>query len=121
MSRRVLVVDDHAGFRLEAHRALEDAGFEVVGEAVDGASGLDAAARQSPDLILLDVALPDANGIDLVGPIRTAAPGARVVLISSRRRSEFGDRIAASSADGFVDKVALGTATGPRLMELLEG
>jgi DNA-binding NarL/FixJ family response regulator len=118
MSRRVLVVDDHAGFRLEAHRALEDAGFEVVGEAVDG---LDAAARQSPDLILLDVALPDANGIDLVGPIRTAAPGARVVLISSRRRSEFGDRIAASSADGFVDKVALGTATGSRLMELLEG
>jgi DNA-binding NarL/FixJ family response regulator len=121
MGRRVLVVDDHAGFRREAQRALADAGFEVVAEAPDGAEGVRAAARQSPDLILLDIALPDASGIDLVAPIRAAAPDARIVLISSRRRSEFGDRIAESRADAFVDKVALGTASGSRLLELLEG
>jgi DNA-binding NarL/FixJ family response regulator len=121
MSSRVLVVDDHAGFRHEAARALRDAGFEVVGDAPDGATGLRAAAEESPDLVLLDIALPDVSGIDLVIPIRAAAPGARIVLISSRRRSEFGDRIARSSADAFVDKIALGTASGRQLQELLEG
>ena len=121
MGRRVLLVDDHPGFRREAQLALAEAGFEVVGEAPDGAEGVRAAARQAPDLILLDIALPDANGIDLVAPIRAAAPGARIVLISSRRRSEFGDRIARSKADAFVDKVALGGAGARKLTELLEG
>jgi two-component system nitrate/nitrite response regulator NarL/two-component system nitrate/nitrite response regulator NarP len=121
MGRRVLVVDDHAGFRHEAKRALQDAGFEFVGEAPDGAAALRAAAGLTPDLVLLDIALPDVSGIDLVGPIRAVAPRARIVLISSRRRAEFGDRIERSTADMFVDKIALGTASGPRLTELLEG
>jgi two-component system nitrate/nitrite response regulator NarL/two-component system nitrate/nitrite response regulator NarP len=121
MGRRVLVVDDHAGFRQEAKHALQDAGFEFVDEAPDGAAGLRAAAGPSPDLVLLDIALPDVSGIDLVEPIRALAPRARIVLISSRRRAEFGDRIERSTADTFVDKIALGTANGQRLKELLEG
>lgn len=119
VSTTVLLVDDHPGFRREAGRLLQDAGFDVVGEAGDGADALRAAARMTPDLILLDIALPDASGLDLVAPLRVAAPGARVVLISSRRRSEFGRRIAASTADGFVDKVELGTASPATLAELL--
>jgi DNA-binding NarL/FixJ family response regulator len=121
VSTTVLLVDDHPGFRREAGRLLRDAGFDVVGEAGDAADGLSAAARMTPDLILLDIALPDGSGLDLVAPLRIAAPGARVVLISSRRQSEYGRRIEASTADGFVDKVALGTATPAELAELLRG
>jgi DNA-binding NarL/FixJ family response regulator len=117
----VLLVDDHPGFRREAGRLLRDAGFDVVGEAGDAADGLRAAARMTPDLILLDIALPDGSGLDLVTPLRVAAPGARVMLISSRRQSEYGRRIEASTADGFVDKVALGTASPAQLAELLRG
>jgi DNA-binding NarL/FixJ family response regulator len=119
VSTTVLLVDDHQGFRLEAGRLLRDAGFDVVGEAEDAADALRAATRLTPDLILLDIALPDGSGLDLVAPLRVAAPTARVVLISSRRRSEFGRRIEASAADGFVDKVDLGTASPAMLADML--
>ena len=100
---------------------LEDAGFDVVAEAGNGAEGLHAAGRTNPDVILLDVALPDASGLDLIASLRGAAPGARVVLISSRSRAEFGGRIAQSGADGFVDKVTFGTATHAELIDVLKG
>ncbi|MEZ0239664.1 MAG: response regulator transcription factor [Chloroflexota bacterium] len=119
MSTTVLLVDDHQGFRREAGRLLRDAGFDVVGEAEDAADALRAATRLTPDLILLDIALPDGSGLDLVAPLRVAVPGVRVVLISSRRQSEFGGRIAASTADGFVDKVELGIASPAALAGLL--
>jgi len=121
MSRTVVLVDDHAGFRQEVRRLLQAAGFDVVGEAADAAEGLRAAARTGPDLILLDVGLPDGNGLELVSTFRAVSPRARVVLISSRRQSEYGDRIAASSADAFVDKVELGRGAPAALIELLLG
>lgn len=100
---------------------LQDAGFDVVAEAGTGADGLHAASRTNPDVILLDVALPDGSGLDLIAQLRGAAPGARVVLISTRSRAEFGARIAQSGADAFVDKVAFGTATHAELMDVLTG
>lgn len=119
VSTTVLLVDDHLGFRREAQRLLLDAGFDVVAEARDGAEGVRAAIRTNPDVILLDIALPDGSGLDLVAPLRLAVPAARVVLISSRLRAEFGDRIEQSMADGFVDKVVFGTATHSELRDLI--
>jgi len=119
VSRTALLVDDHPGFRQEARQLLLAAGFDVVAEAAGAAEGLTVAARTNPDLILLDVGLPDGNGIELVPAFRGVAPRARVVLISSRRRAEYGDRIAASSADAFVDKVALGLSSPATAAELL--
>ena len=58
-------------------------------------------------MVLLDVGLPDGSGLDLVGPIRSAAPGTVIVLISSRQAGDFGDRLSASGADGFLDKATL--------------
>ena len=61
----VLIVDDHASFRATARQLLEAEGYEVVGEAADGASALEAVARLRPDVVLLDVQLPDMDGFEI--------------------------------------------------------
>jgi DNA-binding NarL/FixJ family response regulator len=82
MGQRVLIVDDHAGFRANARRLLECEGFQVVAEAADGAEAVRAAAEHTPDLVLLDVNLPDGDGRDLAAQL--GEHGAQVLLISSR-------------------------------------
>jgi DNA-binding NarL/FixJ family response regulator len=64
----VLIVDDHPSFRATARLLLESEGFEVVGEAADGASGLRQARELEPDLVLLDVQLPDIDGFEVRSP-----------------------------------------------------
>jgi DNA-binding NarL/FixJ family response regulator len=109
MDRSVLLVDDHAGFRAEARATLVAGGYDVIGEAADGAAAVREAARLGPAIVLLDIGLPDGTGLDLVGSIRQAAPGASVVLISSRRAGDYGARLTGSGADGFIDKARLST------------
>ena len=111
MSVSVLLVDDHDRFRFEARAMLEAEGYVVAAEAGDAATALREAARVRPDVVLLDLGLPDASGLDIVAPLRSAAPGARVVLVSTRRRADFGDQIAAAGADAFIDKAALTPAS----------
>src|SRR3954447_22596530 len=69
MSRRVLIVDDHPSFRAAARLLLEYEGFEVIGEAEDGAGGISATAALRPDVVLLDVNLPDVDGFDVASRI----------------------------------------------------
>jgi DNA-binding NarL/FixJ family response regulator len=107
MSVSVLLVDDHEQFRFEARAMLEAEGYSVAAEAVDAASALREAERIGPDVILLDLGLPDRSGLDIVAPLRSVAPGARVVLVSARPRTDYGERIAAGGADAFIDKAAL--------------
>jgi DNA-binding NarL/FixJ family response regulator len=105
MSGSVLIVDDHAGFRASARRILEADGYEVVGEAADGRSALVAARGLRPDIVLLDVNLPDADGFQLASELMAGGPGGpAVVLTSSHDREDFGDSLPASSAAGFVPK-----------------
>jgi len=108
---RVLLVDDHAGFRATARRLLESEGWTVVGEAADGVSALASAARLRPDLVLLDIGLPDLDGFAVAerlagaGTAGTPEAGAPdVVLISSRDRAAYADRIASSAAVGYIAK-----------------
>ena len=115
VSVSVLIVDDHAGFRRSARALLEVEGFEVVGEAADGLSGLRLAHELEPDLVLLDVALPDISGFDVAAGL-VAAP-ARVILTSSRGHADFGGRILRCGALGFVPKDEL---SAEALHELLE-
>ncbi len=63
--KRVLIVDDHDGFRATARRTLETGGFEVVGEAADGEAALEAARELRPDVVLLDVQLPGIDGFEV--------------------------------------------------------
>ena len=84
MQSRVLIVDDHVGFRGEARTLLESAGYEVVGEAATASAATAAAASLQPDLVILDIGLPDGSGLDATAEIRAAAPRTAVVLVSVR-------------------------------------
>jgi DNA-binding NarL/FixJ family response regulator len=110
----VLIVDDHPSFRASARTLLELEGFEVVGEAADGASGLDLAETLRPELVLLDIALPDTNGFDVAE--RLAGGPSKVILTSSREQRDLGRRLGRSGALGFVPKDRL---SGASLNELL--
>lgn len=119
MTMTVLIVDDHAEFRRSARLLLEEQGFVVVGEAPDGAAGLRAASDLQPDLVLLDVMLPDVDGLTVAGQMSELASPPMVVLISSRRRGDFGSRLDRCSAQAFLHKgdlsgdVLAGLAAGP--------
>lgn len=118
MPPRVLIVDDHASFRRLAGRVLAEAGFTVVGEAADGASALSAAAALEPDLVLLDIMLPDRSGLAVAEQLRSSPrPPPCVVLTSSRTRSDFGAGYRWPDGCEFVPKHQL---TGPGLLALLE-
>lgn len=112
----VVIVDDHPSFRASARTLLELEGFEVVGEASDGASGLEIAKRLKPQLVLLDIALPDTNGFEIAE--RLAGGPSKVILTSSREQRDLGRRIRSTGALGFVPKDRL---SGQALTDLLEG
>jgi DNA-binding NarL/FixJ family response regulator len=112
----VLIVDDHPTFRATAHALLEAEGFEVVGEAEDGASALEAAARLEPDVVLLDVQLPDIDGFEVAARLAADGSDARVVLVSSRDGSDFGPLVERSGAVGFIPKAELSGAAVANLL-----
>jgi DNA-binding NarL/FixJ family response regulator len=119
MSTTVLIVDDHAAFRASARLLLETEGFEVVGEAADGSSAIEQAAALSPDLVLLDIQLPDIDGFEVARHVLDADGSApAVILISSRDGGDFGPMVASSGARGFVTKAEL---SGDSLRALLDG
>jgi DNA-binding NarL/FixJ family response regulator len=115
MQPTALIVDDHAAFRASARTLLQDEGFQVVGEAEDGRSGLELARALDPDLVLLDVALPDLSGLDVAE--RLAGGHSKVVLVSSRRAEDFGARFREAPVLGFISKDEL---SGASLVQLLE-
>jgi DNA-binding NarL/FixJ family response regulator len=115
MAVTVVIVDDHPSFRTSARTLLELEGFEVVGEAADGASGLEIAEELEPELVLLDIALPDTNGFEVAE--RLSGGRSKVILTSSREQRDLGRRVRSSGALGFIAKDRL---SGQALVELLE-
>lgn len=99
-----LIVDDHAAFRQQARALLETEGLRVVGEAEDAASALAAVADARPDVVLLDVGLPDRDGFSVAFELGDTATPPRIVLISSREASEFESRLAGAPVAGFLQK-----------------
>jgi DNA-binding NarL/FixJ family response regulator len=117
MERRILIVDDHAGFRRSAARSLVAAGWNVVGEAEDGTAALDDAERCNPDVVLLDVGLPDISGIEVARLLHERLPDVAVVMISTQDRSDYGDLALAGGARGFLTKLDLSSKALEALVE----
>ena len=80
---RVLVADDHAVLREALVELLVQAGFEVVGEAADGADAVALAKQLEPDVVLMDLRMPVLGGLDATRPIKDACPHVQVVMLSA--------------------------------------
>jgi DNA-binding NarL/FixJ family response regulator len=112
----ILLVDDHASARRTIRALLEEAGYDIVGEAADGRSALEQAQELGPDVVLLDIQLPDLDGFEVAARLAAHDRAPRVVLTSSRDAEDYGDLIAAAPARGFLAKDEL---TGEALAALL--
>jgi DNA-binding NarL/FixJ family response regulator len=110
MGMTVLIVDDHPSFRASARTLLEAEGYEVVGEAEDGESAIRAVAELHPDLVLLDIQLPDIDGFEVAERLRDLEQRPAVVLTSSRDGKDYARCIECSGARGFVPKAELSGA-----------
>ena len=107
MRPTVLIVDDHAAFRASARALLQAEGFDVVGEATDGAEAVEAVAVLRPEIVLLDIQLPDLDGLTVAEQLATVPDAPAVVLISSRDAAAYGARLQATPACGFIPKSGL--------------
>ena|SRR5215472_10940054 len=107
----VLIVDDHAEFRAQVRALLVAAGYRVIGEAADGESGVRVARDSRPDVVLLDVQLPDITGFDVARQVSDAPDPPLIVLISSRDAADYGGRIRARGVAGFISKSDLSART----------
>lgn len=116
MAQTVLIVDDHAPFRERARMVLEDDGFRVIGEAADGEEAVAVAQRLRPEIVLLDVQLPDVDGFAVAERLAEAPDPPAVVLISSRSAGAYRHRLQTTSACGFIAKAEL---SGRCLLALL--
>ena len=112
----VLIVDDHPSFRRFARALLQAAGYSVVDEAADGASAVEAVRRSRPDVVLLDVLLPDATGFEVAETLAGDPAGPLVVLTSSRSAADLGSSLERIGAP-FIAKREL---TGPSFSALVE-
>jgi two-component system response regulator EvgA len=104
MPCRVLLVDDNSDFRRAARQLLERHGFAVVAEAETGISGIDRAQEHRPDLVLVDVQLPDIDGFEVAERLARLDVPVDVILTSSLDGTDFGALVATSSALGFIPK-----------------
>jgi DNA-binding NarL/FixJ family response regulator len=107
MRPTVLIVDDHAAFRASARALLQAEGFDVIGEAANGAAAVEAVAALRPEIVLLDIQLPDLDGLTVAEQLAAAPDPPAVVLISSRDAAAYGPRLQATPARGFIPKSGL--------------
>jgi len=112
---RALIIDDSAGFRASARLLLEADGFNVA-EAASGGAGIRVARELEPELVLLDIQLPDIDGFEVADRLARLERPPAVVLTSSRDRADYGSLASASPARGFIPK---GELSAPAIRSLL--
>ncbi len=104
---RIVIVEDHQMFREVIHKVcVSDFGHDVVGQAGDGAEALRVILSTQPDLLLLDLHLPDMDGFTIVEAVRKVLPSLRIIAITSARGDYTLYRVERANIQGFVDKNA---------------
>lgn len=101
---RILIVDDFDPWRSYLRSLLEGAGFQVVGEAADGLQAVDRAEALQPDLILLDIGMPQLNGIEAAQRIRKISPRSEILFVSVERSTEYTEAVRRVGARGYILK-----------------
>lgn len=117
---RVLIVDDAAIVRAVVRRVLTaDHRFEVVGEAANGQAAIDAATAHCPDLVLLDLAMPEMDGLEAMPHIAAASPNARVIVLSAFSHDQMATAAIEAGAVAYLEKRHLATNLIPRIAAAL--
>lgn len=105
--RDAVIVDDHSGFRTQARRLLEQIGYRVVGEAGTGSEALATVRQLKPDVVLLDIQLPDIDGFAVSSELTAVPPSPTILLVSTREGMDYGSRLTSCGAAGFIAKADL--------------
>lgn len=121
VARIALVVDDHPITHLGCGRLLADLGYDRVLEAKSGAEALAVLEREAPSVIILDISLPDVQGLSLIAPIRELAPDVAILMFSMNDQSGFAARALAEGAQGFLSKNAPPEEFGAAIRALESG
>jgi DNA-binding NarL/FixJ family response regulator len=117
MATRILIVDDHPLTRQALAALLEQHGFAVVGQAGDGREAIEAARGLQPDLVLLDLSMPELDGLDALPRLREAAPDCEVVVLTASGTEENLLAAIRGGAAGYLLK----TEPPERIVEFLNG
>ena len=104
MSKRVLVVDDAAFMRMMLKDILTKNGFEIVGEAENGAVGVATFQKLKPDVVTMDITMPEMNGIDAVKAIKTLDAEAKIVMVSAMGQQSMVIEAIQAGASDFIVK-----------------
>jgi len=105
MRLRVFLCDDVPEFRALMRAVLEEAcDCEVVGEAGDGRAAIEGVAETQPDVVLLDLDMPGADGLSAIPAMRAAVPDARIVVLSSFAAERMERRVLDAGADAYLEK-----------------
>jgi DNA-binding NarL/FixJ family response regulator len=118
MPRRILIVDDHPSFRSTARMLFESEGYEVVGEAADGAEAIGLAQALQPDIVLLDVAMPQVNGLEALPRIKAERPETKIIMVTVHDEDAYRRAAAERGADAFLLKKTLTTTLLPTIQHL---
>jgi len=99
-----VVIDDHLAIRDMTRRLIEAAGHSVLGEAATGAEGLAKVEELEPDVVVLDIVLPDLSGFEVARTLKDEGSEATIILMSSHELDDLGGSVEESGADAFISK-----------------
>ena len=102
--KRVLIVDDAAFMRVSIRNIVSKNGYEVGGEAENGAVAVQKYAELHPDIVTMDITMPEMNGLEALIAIRKADPGAKVIMVSALGQESMVRDAVMAGAKGFVVK-----------------